>query len=436
MTYQATIDYLFRSLPMYQRIGGPAYKADLENAIFLDKTLHYPHKKFVTIHIAGTNGKGSVSHILASVLQAEGYTTGLYTSPHLLDFRERIKVNGVPVLKQFVVEFTKKNRQLFEKVKPSFFEMTVFMAFEYFAYKKSDIAIVEVGLGGRLDTTNIITPEVSVITNISKDHTAFLGNSIAQIAKEKAGIMKHNVPVVIGETQEETRDIFIQTAGKKNSKIYFADQYFSIAYGMKKMVNSVRYNFSNCCHWNFNSLDTDLLGHYQKRNIPTALMALAVMDIKGIQVKPESIKKGFEQVRKSTGLLGRWQETGFNPLTICDIAHNKSGIENILLQIQSTPHKTLHMVLGFVADKDIEEIKQILPVNAKYYLCEPDIPRAMKMTDLSASFKSKDFILKEFHNVIDAYKDAKANAGTNDLIYIGGSTFVVADFLRWKKSFI
>ncbi|MBN2522834.1 MAG: bifunctional folylpolyglutamate synthase/dihydrofolate synthase [Bacteroidales bacterium] len=434
MTYQATIDYLFRSLPMYQRIGSPAYKADLENALFLDKAFHHPHKKFLTIHIAGTNGKGSVSHMLASVLQAEGYTTGLYTSPHLLDFRERIKVNGVPVSKQFVVEFTENNKRLFEQTKPSFFEMTVFMAFEYFAYKKSDIAIVEVGLGGRLDTTNIITPEVSVITNISKDHTAFLGNTVAQIAKEKAGIIKHTVPVVIGETQEETREIFQETARKNNSKIYFADRHFSFVYGMRNMRHSIRYNFSSCYHWTIHSLDTDLPGHYQRRNIPTALMALAVMDMKGIRVKPGSIKKGFDQVIKSTGLLGRWQNAGNNPLTICDIAHNKSGIENILLQIQSTPHKALHMVLGFVSDKDIEEIQQILPEHATYYLCEPDIPRAMKISVLSAGFKSKGFVFKEFHTVSDAYKDAKANAESNDMIYIGGSTFVVADFLRWKKS--
>lgn len=429
MTYQETIDYLFHALPMFQRIGGSAYKANLDNTYFLDKKLDHPHTKYKTIHVAGTNGKGSVSHILASVMQAEGYKTGLYTSPHLLDFRERIKVNGIMVSKQFVIEFTEKNKNLFKEIKPSFFEITVFMAFEYFAYKNVDIAIIEVGLGGRLDTTNIITPEISVITNIGKDHTQFLGNTLEQIAGEKAGIIKDSVPVIIGENQREISNVFKKHAEDKVSEIYLADQYFSIDYQMKTIDNIVRHNFTTCYHWNFKTLDTDLKGIYQKSNIITSLMALAILNEKGLHVKPESIKTGVKQVKESTGLIGRWHEIDFNPLVICDIAHNKEGIEKIIEQINITPHKNLHMILGFVSDKDIDEIIAILPSGAIYYLCQPDIPRAMKVTELSSAFQNFNFAFSAFENVIDAYKAAKAGAEPDDFIYIGGSTFVVADFL-------
>ena len=434
MSYRDTIEYLFHALPMYQRIGGPAYKADLKNALILDKKLNHPYRKYKTVHVAGTNGKGSVCHILASILQSSGYKTGLYTSPHLLDFRERIKVDGEMVSEKFVVDFTKNNINLFEQIKPSFFEMTAFMAFEYFALQKVDIAIIEVGLGGRLDTTNVITPEISVITNIGMDHTQFLGNTLEEIAREKAGIIKNNIPVVIGETQEVINAVFKSTAKKYNSKIFFADQEYSVAYFMKNLDNSIRYKFINCYHWNLEDLDTDLTGNYQKSNIITSLMVLAILNKKSMPVKVAAIKSGLKQVRALTGLSGRWQEIEYNPLVVCDIAHNTEGIQQILKQIKDTPHKSLHMVLGFVSDKDINNILAILPPDANYYLCEPGIPRAQKIAYLSEKFQNKKYSNKCFNNVKNAYRDAKANAETNDLIYIGGSTFVVADFLAWKKN--
>jgi dihydrofolate synthase/folylpolyglutamate synthase len=430
MNYSETIEYLLHALPMFQRIGGPAYKANLENAIFLDKKLNYPHTKYKTIHVGGTNGKGSVSHILASILQASGYKTGLYTSPHLLDFRERIKVNGKMVSKRFVIDFTEKNRTLFAQIKPSFFEMTAFMAFEYFAHTNVDVAIIEVGLGGRLDTTNIITPAVSVITNIGMDHTLFLGNSLEKIAEEKAGIIKKNIPVVIGETQESISAIFNNTAKKYNSEVYFADQNYSISYIMKNPDNSIRYKFTNCYHWNFENLDVDLIGKYQKSNIITSLMVLTILNENDLPLKIEGIRSGMRQISKLTGLIGRWQEIDYNPLVVCDIAHNTEGIQQILEQIKDTPHKKLHMLLGFVSDKDIDNILTILPLNARYYLCEPDIPRALKVTDLADKFEEKNLSNISFKNVKEAYKTARANAEVEDLIYVGGSTFVVADFLK------
>ncbi len=432
MTYHETIEYLFHALPMYQRIGGPAYKANLENAFILDKKLNYPHTKYKTIHVAGTNGKGSVSHILSSVLQASGYKTGLYTSPHLLDFRERIKVDGAMVSEHFVVDFTEKYKDLFEQIKPSFFEMTAFMAFEYFAHKEVDIAIIEVGLGGRLDTTNIITPEVSVITNIGMDHTQFLGDTLEKIAQEKAGIIKKNIPVVIGETQEVICDVFNSAAKKHNSKIYYADQFYSIAYLMKNLDNTVQHSFTNCYNWNFENLNTDLLGNYQKSNIITSLMVLAILNKKSMTVKVAAIKSGLKQVRKLSGLIGRWQEIDYNPRVVCDIAHNAEGMKQVIEQISDTPYKNLHMILGFVADKDINKILSLLPFKANYFLCEPSIPRALDVAELAERFKTFGLEFKKYNHVIDAYKSAKDTADPGDLIYIGGSTFVVADFLKQK----
>jgi dihydrofolate synthase / folylpolyglutamate synthase len=433
MDYQQAIGYLFNALPMYQRVGAAAYKADLENAIKLDQYFNYPHKKFKSIHIAGTNGKGSVSHILASVFQSAGYKTGLYTSPHLLDFRERIKVNGKLIDKDFVTEFAEVNLDFFKKIEASFFEMTVFMAFEYFKQNKVDIAVVEVGLGGRLDTTNIIVPELSVITNIGKDHTQFLGNSLEDIAKEKAGIIKENIPVVIGETQEEIKDAFNGIAENKNCEIYYADQYYSTDYRTKNLDSTIRYRFSKCYHWNFAYLDTDLQGIYQNSNIITSLMALAIVGRNFFTLNPSVIKTGLKQVKETTGLIGRWQEINYNPLVICDIAHNTEGISKILRQIEEMPYNKLHMVLGFVTDKKISDILNILPEDAEYYLCEPNIPRAMKIADLSLAFQQKKLKIIAYNNVNDAYKSARDHASVNDLIYVGGSTFVVADFLSSKN---
>lgn len=434
MNYDEALKYLYSAFPMYQRIGSVAYKADLNNANLLDAYFGFPHRKFKTIHVAGTNGKGSVSHMLASTLQAAGYKTGLYTSPHLLDFRERIRVDGKIISQEFVADFTGSHMAIFEKIKPSFFEMTVLMAFEYFAKEKVEIAVVEVGLGGRLDATNIIVPEVSVITNISKDHTQLLGNTIPEIAREKAGIIKKNIPVIIGETQEETRPVFDEIANKNNSEIFYADQYYHIDDHFRDLNGTIHHHFTVCHHWNLNTLSIDLKGHYQKKNLQTVLMTLFILEQKGIGINTTALIKGLGSVVESTGLQGRWQEIRSTPLTICDTAHNYDGIENIIEQIRNTPYCQLHMVLGFVADKDINSIAGILPKSARYYLCEPNIPRAKKIAELKAIFEEFKLNHNTFPSVPEAFLAAEKKATEMDLIYIGGSTFVVADFLEWFNS--
>jgi dihydrofolate synthase / folylpolyglutamate synthase len=433
MSYQETLDYLFTSMPVYQRIGSDAYKADLENAYVLDDYFNYPHKSFKTIHIAGTNGKGSVSHMIASVLKEAGYKTGLYTSPHLLDFRERIKIDGEVITEQFVIDFTEKHRAIFDKIKPSFFEMTVFMAFDYFRENKVEIAVIEVGLGGRLDTTNIIIPEISVITNISKDHTQILGNTIEKIAYEKAGIIKENIPVIIGRTQKETKPVFESIAEEKNSQIFFAEDLFIPDYQMQNLNGNINYYFSRVFYWKFENIEADLKGIYQKENISTVLTTLAILDQNRISIKSDNIQKGIGNVIKNTTLMGRWMEISFNPRVVCDNAHNEDGIAVVIKQISQTPYEKLHMVLGFVSDKDLSSILPILPENAQYYLCEPDIPRARNVIELQTEFdkcKLKNFVFKK---VEDAFNEAKNAAGKNDFIFIGGSSFVVADFLKWKN---
>ena len=433
MTYKETLDYLYKALPMYQRIGSDAYKADLENAFRLDKHFNYPHRRFKTIHVSGTNGKGSVSHMLAAILQSAGYKTGLYTSPHLLDFRERIKINGRKISKGFVIEFTKKNKPVFEAIQPSFFEMTVFMAFEYFASSQIDIAVIEVGLGGRLDTTNIITPEASIITNIGFDHTRFLGNTIPEIAAEKAGIIKAGIPVVIGETQPETLDVFKKTAQNRHCEIFFADAHYKAGYALQNIDGTVDWKLITCFGWTFEKLTLDLRGMYQKKNLPVVLMTLWILKQKGISIDKKYIENGLRQVGRLTGLMGRWQITGFNPLIVCDIAHNTEGFIPVIEQIRATPHQDLYMVLGFVDDKNLEPIIKMLPEKARFYLCEPDIPRAMKLEILESLFRKKNLSYQSFQSVSEACNAAFTSSSPNDLIYIGGSTFVVADFLHWKK---
>ena len=432
MTYKKNLEYLFTSMPMYQHIGSNAYKADLENAFMLDEYFNFPHRSFKTVHIAGTNGKGSVSHMLASVFQDAGFRTGLFTSPHLLDFRERIKIDGKLITKKFVIDFTKKHKEIFNKIKPSFFEMTVFLAFEYFRQKKVDIAVIEVGLGGRLDTTNIITPEISVITNISKDHTQILGNTIKKIAHEKAGIIKENIPIVIGRNQPETRPIFELKAKEKNCLLYFADDLFKSDFQLQTLNGKIKYHFSKIFHWKFENVEADLKGIYQKENIGTVLTTLAILEKKGINITESQIQKGIRHVIKNTTLLGRWMEIDTNPLVVCDNAHNEDGISVVINQISITPHEKLHMVLGFVSDKDLRSILPLLPTHAQYYLCEPDIPRARNVFELQNEFNIHGLKTLAFKKVEDAFKVAKDNAGKKDFIFIGGSTFVVADFLRWK----
>ena len=427
MTYNEAIQYLYDALPMYQRVGASAYKADLSNSHKLDTYFNIPHHLFRSVHVAGTNGKGSVSHMLASVFQHAGYKTGLYTSPHLLDFRERIKVNGRMVSKDFVTEFVKNNLSYFKHLKPSFFEITVFMAFCFFAKQKVDIAIIETGLGGRLDSTNILKPIASVITNIGLDHTNFLGNTLEKIALEKAGIIKENTPVIIGETQPETTPVFQSVAMKTDSKISFADFRYKVQYRMQVSDHTIEYHLTNG-----QTIKTDLKGSYQAKNVCTALETLDVI-CNILPVTRNAVEKGFENIVKTTGLLGRWQEISCNPLVICDTAHNKEGINEVVRQIQNTAYKHLHLILGFVDDKNIEELLQLFPVHATFYLTECSVPRSTKLTVLENISTKLQLEARLFENVKDAYITAKSNADSQDMIFIGGSTFVAADILSFQK---
>ena len=400
MTYQQTLDYLFSRLPMYQRDGVVAYKADIGNIVAASKTLENPNKKFKSIHIAGTNGKGSVSHMLASIFQEAGYKVGLYTSPHLKDFRERIKINGQMIAKSEVIQFVSKNKTAFEKIDLSFFEFTVALAFHYFAYQKVDIAIIETGLGGRLDSTNIINPELSIITNIGLDHTNLLGDTIQKIAKEKAGIIKSNTPIIIGRNQEEIKPIFQNIANEKKAPLKYA----------------TAHNFT-----------ADLKGHYQQENINTVVTAISEIQKQGWKITDKNIKDGLLNTIKNTGLLGRWQILGQNPLIICDTGHNEDGIKVVFNQLKQTPHKNLHVVFGAVNDKDLDSILNLLPKDAKYYFCKPNILRGLDENILKEIANKKEIKGDSYSSVKTALARAKKQAQLEDLIFIGGSTFVVAE---------
>ena len=406
MNYLETTNWLFNQLPVYQHQGASAYKKDLTNTILLVNHLGNPEKNIKCIHVAGTNGKGSTSHLLASVLQEAGYKVGLYTSPHLKDFRERIKINGVEISESFVCDFVAKNKSFFESNELSFFEMSVGLAFDYFVKEKTDINIIEVGLGGRLDSTNIITPLVSVITNIGLDHTQFLGNTLALIAGEKAGIIKKNIPVVIGEYTNETKSVFLAKAKEMNAAIYFASELIKAVY------------------------PSDLLGDYQIHNKKTVQQTFHVLNsLKDFIVTDKSIKKGFLNVIKNTGLQGRWQQLKDKPKVICDTAHNSHGLKIVLNQIQNETFDALHIVLGVVNDKDLSEILPLFPKKASYYFCKPDIPRGLEGVILQKEAEKFHLKGKVYNSVSNAYKEAIKNATENDFIYIGGSTFVVAEIL-------
>ncbi|QTE22505.1 bifunctional folylpolyglutamate synthase/dihydrofolate synthase [Polaribacter cellanae] len=400
MTYEETLDWMFAQLPMYQREGETAFKKDLTNILAFSKELNFPEKKFKTIHVGGTNGKGSTSHMLASILQEAGCKVGLYTSPHLKNFTERIRINGKEIPKRKVSSFIKKNKAFLERQKLSFFEMTVGLAFDYFANEKVDIAIVEVGLGGRLDSTNIITPEVSVITNIGLDHTQFLGETLPEIAFEKAGIIKNNIPVVIGEEQEEVKEVFLKKAKETNSEIIFASN-------IKEFYK------------------TDLLGAYQQKNTKTAVVA--IQKLKDFTISKENIRTGLLNVVKNTDLKGRWQVLQERPKVICDTAHNKNGLEIVLNQLQKEKYKKLHIVLGVVSDKKVEEIFPLFPQNATYYFCKPDIPRGLSENILQQKAKEFNLFGKKYLSVNLALKKALLSANQEDVIYVGGSTFVLSE---------
>jgi dihydrofolate synthase/folylpolyglutamate synthase len=390
---------------MYQRVGKAAYKADLDNTLKLASYLDNPERAFKSVHVAGTNGKGSSSHMMASVLQEAGYKVGLYTSPHLIDFRERIRINGDMIPKRTVAAFIIKHKGFFEANHMSFFEMTVGLAFDYFRSEKVDIAIVEVGLGGRLDSTNIMLPEVSVITNIGLDHTQFLGNSLAEIAVEKAGIIKQNVPVVIGETVKETKTVFLKISEAKNAPIRFAAAAAVTQYA------------------------TDLKGVYQIINQRTVLVALEELKKKGWNILDKHIAKGLMQVEKSTGLMGRWQVLQETPKVICDTAHNKEGLQSVMPQLMKESFEKLHIVLGMVSDKNLDNVLPLFPKNAQYYFCKPNIPRGMEAELLKTSADKYNLKGGVYESVSLAFRTAKKDASKRDLIYVGGSTFVVAEIL-------
>lgn len=396
---------MFNKLPVYQNSGAFKYKIDLQNIYDLSSYLGDPHTKLKTIHVGGTNGKGSTSHILSSVLQESGYKVGLYTSPHLKDFRERIKINGDCIAKDNVVKFIKSHKEYLEVNKLSFFEMTVGMAFDYFKNQQVDIAIIEVGMGGRLDSTNIIDPEVSVITNIGLDHTKFLGNTLLEIASEKSGIIKKGKTVIIGETQDELVDVFLNKAKHVNSKIVFADQ--------QKQHNYL----------------SDLKGSYQRKNIQTAISAIHELTQSNWNIDIEAIKLGISKVHINTGFTGRWTVLNQSPLTICDTAHNKEGLSIVLKDISSTKYSKLHFVVGFVEDKELDSIIELFPKDAIYYFCKPDIKRGLCAITLKSIFKFNSRIGKSYKSVNDALASAKENSKEGDLIYVGGSTFVVAEVI-------
>jgi len=405
MNYRETLDWMFAQLPMYQRQGASAYKVDLRNTIQLASYLENPHKKFKSIHVGGTNGKGSTSHMLASVLQEAEYKVGLYTSPHLKDFRERIRIDGKVITEEYVVEFIEKHKSYLEQRQLSFFEMTVGMAFQYFSDSDIDIAVIEVGLGGRLDSTNIITPEVSVITNIGLDHTRFLGDTLEAIAGEKAGIIKRNVPVVIGRTINETKKVFVDKAKAFNSPLFLAEEYTGLL------------------------VATDLKGRYQIENIKTALQTILVLQEKGWKVKDIDIENGLQRVVENTSLLGRWQILQEYPKVICDTAHNEDGIKEVVKQLEEENFDNLHMVLGVVNDKDLETILPLFPKNARYYFAKPNILRGLDAYELRKNGKKFELLGTHYDSVQEAYQTALQEATDQDVIYVGGSTFVVAEII-------
>ncbi len=428
MNYSQTLDYLFSRLPMYQRVGAAAYKADLKNTIKICQALGNPQNKLQCIHVAGTNGKGSTSHMIAAVLQKAGYKVGLYTSPHLLDFRERIKINGKMIAKEYIVDFVEQHKTKFEEIEPSFFEWTVGLAFDYFANKEVDVAVIEVGLGGRLDSTNVINPVVSVITNIGMDHTNLLGDTLQKIAAEKAGIIKARKPVVISQYQTELVSIFSDKAKELKAPIQFASKEFKVIES-KKAGEYLEVSLLDKKTNITTKYQLDLPGTYQVKNLIGVIAALKLITENGFIINEDDIQKGLSNVIKLTGLLGRWQTISEKPLVICDTGHNEDGIKEVLHNVSLYSYKQLHFVLGVVNDKDISSILKLLPKDAIYYFTKASVPRALPESELK--LKAEEFELKgnTFATVKDALNAAKEKSKANDLIFVGGSTFVVADVL-------
>ena len=429
MTYGETLDYLFNALPMFQRVGASAYKADLTNTLSLCAHLGNPEKSFKTVHIAGTNGKGSTSHALAAVFQSAGYKTGLYTSPHLKSFTERIRIDGKEITEDSVVEFVVNNKAFLDELQPSFFEMTVGMAFWYFAKEAVDIAVIEVGMGGRLDSTNVIHPELCVITTIGYDHTQFLGNTLPLIAGEKAGIIKQGVPVVISQSQKETQAVFSQQAAAMQATIVFADQLWVVTKIQESEDPSLQ-QLANFKVWNSDGefkLKFGLNGDYQRFNLPGILEAVRQLRDQGWNLPNQALKAGLENVTEQTGLKGRWQLVQLKPLIIADTGHNESGVLEVVNQLKKYSYSKLWMVIGMVNDKDISKVLDLLPKEATYIFCEASIPRAMAAHELARKGKEKGLIGQVISEVPEALEFARKNASLDDLIFIGGSTFVVAE---------
>lgn len=430
MNYQQTLDYLYAQLPMFHRIGPAAYKANLDNTLALAEYLGNPHKNFKTIHIAGTNGKGSVAHLLASVFQEAGYKTGLCTSPHLKDFRERFRINGKKIPEQFISDFVSQHKDFFQTLKPSFFELTMAMTFDYFAKEKVDIAIMETGLGGRLDSTNIITPEVSVITNVGLDHTNLLGNTIEAIAGEKGGIIKTGIPAVIGKSRPEASKVFEQIALKVGTEILFVEQHYLIeSSSLENREYQPLLQLSVNSKGSTRVVESALTGTYQKENILTAVAVVDIINRDGVfQLPDEALKAGLKNVIRNTGIAGRWQILERNPLVICDTGHNADGIRSIMENIGQTPHRHLHFVLGMMNDKDISGIISLLPIdNTTYYFCKPDVPRGLNTDILRQTAEQSGLKGKDYNSVTLAFAAARSAAAKGDLVFVGGSTFVVAE---------
>jgi len=427
MTWKQTLDYLFAALPMFQRVGPVAYKASLDNTYAICNLLGNPEHAFKSIHVAGTNGKGSTSHALAAILQQAGYKTGLYTSPHLKDFRERIRINGVMISRKEVIDFTQEYRDAFERIKPSFFEMTVGLAFNHFRKKKVDVAVIETGLGGRLDSTNVIMPELCIITNIGYDHMNLLGDTLQKIAAEKAGIIKHHIPVIVGESNKDTDAVFKQKAKMERAPIIFADMVIKAK--SKKQLRSgfMKVELSVKGKPFFPGLMLDLSGHYQVKNIKSVLLGAELLKKNGYRISDRAVRTALKKVQTMTGLQGRWQVLYTKPLTIGDTGHNEDGFREILQQIRSIPHKQLHWVIGMVKDKETDKMLKMLPVNARYYFCQAKIPRALAAGELAE--KGKQFGLEGMiiADVKRAVRTARKIAGKNDLVFVGGSTFVVGE---------
>jgi dihydrofolate synthase/folylpolyglutamate synthase len=431
--YASTLDYLYERLPMYHRVGRAAYKTGLENAYRLDEYFHQPHLRYPAIHVAGTNGKGSVCHMLAAVLQQAGYRVGLHTSPHLVDFRERIKVNGKPCSQKYVVDFIGKHKKIIESIRPSFFEVSVFMAFDYFERQAVDVAVIEVGMGGRLDTTNIIMPVLSVITSIGKDHTDFLGDTLGMIAAEKAGIIKTGIPVVIGESHPETAPVFDRVVREKNSVITYADRHYQIDYSLFSTDGFQVFNVNREGRVFMPNLKNELLGTYQRKNTVTVLEAVDQLRKGGFAIADIDIYKGLKKVTELTGLRGRWQIMSHHPRIVLDSAHNADGMREVIKQLRETAYETLHLVISFVSDKDVRAILCQLPADARYYFTRSSVPRSMDENELKHLAGSFGLNGDSFASVEGAVQAAGIAAGPNDLILICGSMFLLGDFLSLQK---